>query len=182
MKKLVSILLAVVMVLSVSIVAYATENDKEYLFEDKFIERYVDTVLGELDSYSYYEKYYHYNENDELDWVLVGCFSGAVEPWFVQQTVGGRLMEASIETLPFSLGMAIYDVKTGGFCELTTDALSKYTGLEEVLSELKVGRVIGDVDNDNELTIFDANEMRNIFLYSILIGFWVLLQIFPKEF
>lgn len=162
MKKLVSLLLIVVMMFGVSVVAFATENDKEYLFEDKFIERYVDTVLGELDSYGYNEIYYHYNENNELDWVLVGCFSGAVEPWFVQQTVGNRLIEASIETLPFSLGMAIYDVKADGFCELTTDALSKYIGLEDALSELKLGRVIGDVDNDNELTIFDATFIQRV--------------------
>lgn len=162
MKKLVSLLLIVVMMFSISVVAFASENEQEYLFEDKFVEEFVNIYSGELETYDYFEKYYHYDENNELDWVLVCAGTMGYLPWEIQVTVGDRVFWASSERCPFSFSYAIYDVDLDRFFDLRTELLDKYEGLYDVLSELNIGKLIGDVDNDGMLTIFDATFIQRV--------------------
>ena len=72
--------------------------------------------------------------------------------------IADRVINSSVGAENFKFGYGIYDVAMGKFVDLydIKDDLSFYTGLYDVLWDLKIGKPIGDADNDGELTIVDA--------------------------
>ena len=162
MKKIVSILLVAVMLLSLCMVNVCAEL--LFLYEDRFLEEF-----GEITFYS--EEYYQYkdigNGESDIDWVLVHAASDVmIEPIENPTTnyyeVGDVLLGSIYIYDPFVTGYAIYDVSKDEFLDITTINIDDYNCLRKVLSSGRYGRLIGDVDSDNELSILDATEIQCI--------------------
>ncbi len=162
MKKVLSFIMAVVILLSIAVVpvfAEATENN--YLYEDKFIEYYVD---GQDVSWAYEEVYYHYSESQEIDWCLIyGRASNISADAYIYLSFNDFVLYAPNRIRPFSLQYAVYDVKKETFVDLVKGyvELEQYDGLIDVLRELDRSIELGDSDEDGELTILDATDIQN---------------------
>ncbi|MBR2715976.1 MAG: hypothetical protein IKB73_07225 [Ruminococcus sp.] len=170
MKKIVSLFLVMVMILAMSLIpAYAAQNliEGEFLYEYKFVEEYIEpNAWVDEDIYIYNERYYHHvDENDpesEIDWVYVNAYSNMVMDWLVKTMVADRIFYDYNESIPFSFGDAIYDVKNECFVELGNGMLDKYDGLREMLEELNIGDKLGDADRDGKLTVMDATYIQMV--------------------
>ncbi len=138
-------------------------HDNENLYAERFVS-YIQPLLhsGYLD-YSvddfvneYDELYYHKNKNGETDWVLLYALAGFPEPISVYGIIGNRVFYMGAHS-PFAFGLGIYDVKSDSFYDLyTMRDYSAYDGLMEAIDNSGKGRLIGDMDNDNILSIIDA--------------------------
>ena len=167
MKKLVSILIIAVMLLSVTVVpAFAYENlsPGDYLYEDKFLECIEGYMNFEDECYGYEEIYYHHiDENDpqsDIDWVYVNGFSNVNLPWMAKRVVADRVFYKNSGSVPFDFGCAIFDVSKDAFVDITDETIGAFNGLAEMLEELKIGTPIGDADCDDELSILDATHIQ----------------------
>ena len=161
MKRIISILLAVVLVFSVAVVpTFAETNEPECLYKDRFIEYY---NLGEESLYeliSYNEIYYHVDGNDPsdaVDWVLIFAYTNLnldSSCWMILDD--SRVLAQHSMDYPFTFGYGVYDVKENKFFGIDsyTD-YSKYEDLEEYVN-FHLGRLIGDADEDGGLSVFDA--------------------------
>ncbi len=168
MKKLVSVLLIAIMLMSVLSVSAFAESAKnivsgDYLYAEKFAKAY---VYGWNTEYAYAEVYYHYvDKNDpysEIDWILVSATNLTVSPWGIKEVVGDRVFFEYSECHPFRFKYGVYDVNSGGFWELDERVLERFTDLAQVMDELKLGYAIGDADMDKELTIMDATYVQRV--------------------
>ncbi len=161
MKRIVSLILTFVLLLYVAVVpAFAEIPNSEYLYKDRFIEYY---NLGE-ESFqkliSYSESYYHIDENspsEEVDWVLIYAYTDMVMEascWMILDDK--RVVAQDNMNYPFTFRYGVYDVKEDIFYAIDnyTD-FSKFKGLEEYVND-HIGRLIGDVDEDNVLSVLDA--------------------------
>ena len=131
------------------------END--FLFIMEFLEQSKNNYDYNQHLYSrtYDELYYHYDENGELDWVLVYC-AVMSSPSF-NYAVFGDMVYIGDWCSPYKTGGGLYDVKENRFmdlCEL--DDLKEYDGLWDYLYERNFMYPIGDADNDRKLTVMDA--------------------------
>lgn len=166
MKKFISIFLVVLMLVSTLGVTAFAENytPGEYLYEDVFINsftQYIGDGTMNGDAYYYREAYYHHiDENDpnsEIDWVLVNANSRLENPWFIKFIVKDSVFYANGEGVPFSFGVAIFDVKNQSFHELSNSTLDMFEDAEEIaLNQFGYGTPIGDADANGKLDIMDA--------------------------
>lgn len=130
----------------------------DYRFADQFLryigERSSATYVPEI--WSYEELFYHKAADGKTDWVLLDAQVGGAELWMGFGIVGNRvLMMGPLEV--FRFGMGLYDVKNDTFIDLTDQKdLSAYDGLEEAIDLYGKGRLLGDLDVDGEITIFDV--------------------------
>ena len=174
MKKLVSLLLVAIMVLSVTSVSAFAENteEKQFQFKDKF-EEYIwypeyDPELHEYKQecfYDYDELYYHKNaQSGEIDWVLISVIVATPPlPWEKVEImqVGERFIKWwTPGAADFPYGYIIYDVETDSFFSIDRVDLDNYDGFVEAFEELNLGCPLGDVDMDGCVTILDATEVQ----------------------
>ena len=129
------------------------KSDSVNLYEDKVKEIY--PFL-----YDYSEVYYHSNNNGEVDWVLITGEEGAVFPEALYQVIGNRVIIEEQPTAPFGFGMAVYNVTQNTVLSIYDGMLSEYDGLEEAFNEYGCGKLIGDVDGDNSISILDATVIQ----------------------
>ena len=61
---------------------------------------------------------------------------------------------------PFDSGYGIYDVKQDRFIPLNGKTVEDYDGLKEAFDEIGEGRLLGDIDGDNTITVLDATMMQ----------------------
>ena len=167
MKKIISMLLVVIMIMSVTtITAFSATNDagdKDYLFFSDF-----DAIhrcnTGDT-TYYYDELYYHYvDENDpnsEIDWSIVYALLYAGNASLIKGMISDRVLTSSMNAC-YTYGWALYDAKTKEFISIDDVDIDKYDGLEEALSEVKVGNPLGDADLDGLLTISDATYIQRV--------------------
>ena len=132
-------------------------DGKEYFCLDSFID-YLGTLpydeLRTIDTYE--ELYYHYAADGQIDYVLINSKCGPAEMLNSLGIIGNRVLIMGAVN-PFSYGMALYDVKTNKFYDLAKMRnYVDYEGLIEAIDRYGYGRLIGDMDKDNELTIIDA--------------------------
>lgn len=160
MKKTISILLSAIIITMMSIMPiYAQDNNtRENLFEEAFVQRYV----KEGENYRCIEIYYHYDDNNEIDWCLF--------------EVRGEIIPQASEILkfddfilvtphmggPFELCYAVYDVEKNIFLDMVTDydELLSYDGYLEFLSGYSRCFHVGDSDRDGEITILDVTDIQ----------------------
>lgn len=133
--------------------------DKEpYLFELEYREQY--EVIGH---YNYSELYYHYDENEALDWVLVNAQSG-LEPldMEISMDIGNVVVQSCSIFHNFRYQYGVYDVSESKFYDLfdLRSEPEKYDGLLDVLVQKKIGQLIGDLDNDGVISILDATKIQ----------------------
>ncbi len=160
MKKLISIVLVFVMLLSVAVVpSFAETTENDYLYEDKFIECYV----GDGKRYNYEEVYYHYTDNKENDWCLVKAdVGGGASAILCYLKFNDFVLWSPSLSPPFDMKYAVYDVKKEVFVDLVDDydELEQYDGLIDVLRELDRSIMLGDGDRDGRLTVLDATRIQ----------------------
>ena len=118
--------------------------------------------------YNYTDLYIHNKDGKAFhpDWVLCQANYIVPEPEpIIELKIGGAggryIMGTSIKD-PFEFGYGVYDVKEGkyyGLEEIAAD-YSKYEGLIDALAENNIGSLLGDVNGDNEVDIFDAVQIQ----------------------
>ncbi len=139
---------------------YEGYNDRiqyEGLFFEKFYyaNRYDSADL----IHEYRELYYHYDEENNMDWALICTSDYLVPPWNVMPyaVFGQRVLRCGGTYSPFVVRYGIYDVNKDIFTSITnvwdTD---DYADLHQVLDLVNAGELIGDTDKDSEITIKDA--------------------------
>lgn len=162
MKKLVSILLAVIMVASVCSVSAFAEVPPEDKFYDRFVEKYGDAMY-------YQEVQPHYDENGEIDWVVVCAYTdmAIVDP-LPEATHSNCYMNGEFVFhskdwfLPFEAGHCVYDPKKDEFIDITKVNFDEYKDLKKHVRTYYFANLIGDIDDDNDITIMDATEIQLI--------------------
>ena len=133
--------------------------DKEpSLFELEYREQF--EVIGH---YNYSELYYHYDENEALDWVLVNAQSGPEpQPMGISMDIGNVAVHSHSIFYNFRYQYGVYDVAENQFYDLfdLRSEPEKYDDLLDVLVQKKIGQLIGDLDNDGAITILDATGIQ----------------------
>lgn len=157
------------------------DHTETYLFQQKLEEKYADWI-NQTPNYAqlevYYEPYYHYTDNGEIDWALIRYRIGESQgPLSVSVSFGNVVIGiANIENN--YLGMSVYDVKKDDFIPITIGDLyhitafdySDYDGFEEALvwlaknwndSDDNVKIIMrGDADYDKTISILDATRIQ----------------------
>ena len=110
--------------------------------------------------FDYSELYYHTDETGEIDWVLITGYEGEALPQTLYQVIGNRIVIEEMPLAPFSTGFGVYDVKNDVIKPVYQSLLSEYDGLEEVFNRLGGGKLIGDINDDNELDAVDVTLMQ----------------------
>lgn len=134
----------------------------DMLYLDKFKETYTLKYIA-----SYQELYYHKDKDGETDWALIKTEpspdSGFPEP-IVSEIVGNRHVLEGMLIYPFVNNYGIYDVKEDKFESVIISSFSHeiadYEGLGRAYDEYGKGRLLGDIDLDDELTIIDCTLMQ----------------------
>ena len=115
---------------------------------------------GAPEFWSYKELYYHKDINGETDWVLVKADSNVVKPAFYNAVIGNRVIMRRSYGTPFSSGYGVYDVKADQFMNAGSAQLYGCDGFVSVFDQYGGGRLLGDIDRDDDLSIIDATMMQ----------------------
>lgn len=126
-------------------------------FADKFAEYCASRSEEVLD---YDELYYHYTDDGELDWVLLNAHGGFPDPWYGMGIIGNRVIVSG--TFPvFTFGMGLYDVKKDTFYDLyNMKDYDQFEGLAEAIDGYGKGKLLGDLDGDDEISIIDVTILQ----------------------
>lgn len=154
MKKIIAILLSILLVISLSAVAYA---EHIIMYEDRFVLEY-----KPIDDYIYEELYHNYDDNGNVIWVLVYASSGPPNPVETDVRVGDVVIHSNNLYPDFNTGYGVYDVEKDKFIDLYDIDITdkKYDNLTTTLKTSREARLIGDSDNDGKITILDATAIQ----------------------
>lgn len=109
----------------------------------------------------YNELYYHTDADGDQDWILVYGCSNVQSPMPLTTIIGKRVISAGSYEIPFDTGFAVYDVQNGGFVDANNPAVCRYDDFIKVFEEsVTAGRLIGDIDNDNEISVIDVTILQ----------------------
>jgi len=180
MKKVLSILLIVVMMLSVLVVpAYAEEqtDKKQTKYFDKFFEEYFSDSYYYIEHYDYYynhvltycydEIYYHYeNETDEEPaWTLIYGYIDS-DLWVRKHgtAVGDRIIYTVEEDSGSTSRHYVYVTELDEFIPLEKskmDRITEYsTDFVKTIEEIEYGQLVGDIDENNVLDSIDVTYIQ----------------------
>ncbi|MEE0873610.1 MAG: hypothetical protein UIH27_09130 [Ruminococcus sp.] len=162
MKKILSVILAVTLCFCMCLVPASAVNTEEgLLFKDKFYP-FASWEGGNFeDVRSYDELYYHYDENNCIDWALVYGTTRYHTALEIYAVLGNRVFTQNMGDIPFVLGYGVYDAQEDTFIDLGYVYYSdRYEGLKEAIDELDIGTLIGDMNDDNDLTVKDATMIQ----------------------
>lgn len=132
---------------------------------DRFFEEYVSIYTEDVapeDVYwsdfffLYDEPYEHLDQSGDVDWVLIRAESFIQQDVLYEGIIGNRCVSRPTPSYPFDSGYGIYDVKQDIFVPVSRDAESNYDGLTKVLDKVVSGKLLGDLDGDDSLTVIDA--------------------------
>lgn len=188
MKRLLSVILISVLMLSAAAVTVNAENDQAQgielipcgLYVVEGSERYVDAdallfrrfmAWGDenghddefLDGVSCFKQLYTKQKDDEtIQWAILAVNVGFPPPWEVR--CGGIVADRYVYSIGgyelFLSGYALYDAEKDDFVELAAVDAADYPGLYEALWEIELGNPIGDADFDGKVTILDATHIQ----------------------
>lgn len=172
MKRTLAILLS--LVLLISCLPLTVSAAKELSVEDKFKLLLSDM---ELDPTLHQQEHYYFSTLESTDaWVLLrgglrDMTASDSDYRYHHAQLGNKLIWANVTSAPFKTGYGVYDTKSGAFYDLA-DAWSKdFDGLHDAWNSLRADKgaisecgtqVIGDADNDGELTVLDATKMQRM--------------------
>ncbi|MBQ7132939.1 MAG: hypothetical protein IJO20_00415 [Ruminococcus sp.] len=164
MKKFVCFILVLILVLSIAVTpAFAVfSDDAVRIYRKKFTDKYVKPYDAADGYYFYFEQYYSYDDNGDIDWVLIYAGDMSYTSGKVKKVVGNRLFLADESSSPFVFKYAVYDVKEDKFYDLEDNLCAKYEDLEKALRYEKAGIPIGDADMDKSLSVLDAAEIQMV--------------------
>lgn len=114
-------------------------------------------------NYFYKQKAFYSETGKEKDgWILINAgLSEEVIPLDftnIYGVFGNRVLIKNNINYPFELAWGVYDISTNTWYDLCTawDDTEKFPKLHEYYESLNIGTLIGDLDNDNVITIVDA--------------------------
>lgn len=120
--------------------------------EAKFTQAY-QTEYNEIAYFSVYND----DTVDQSAWALVSAFTNEVSPSFCYAVLGNRLLRSHDMLEPFALGYCVYEAKTKAFIDIIEAyKTDKREGLDAQLEKYHIGKLIGDMNNDDRMTIEDA--------------------------
>ena len=136
----------------------ASIEDQLAYYVYKIYGAYYPSDLPEI--FSYEELYTHTDISGDTDWALIYAEIGGAEPWMGFGIIGNRVMLMGPLTV-FTFGMAVYDAKEHTFYDLAKmDDYSAYDGLAEAIDTCGKGRLLGDLDLDDVISVIDATIMQ----------------------
>lgn len=121
---------------------------------------YCDRQANDVEVLNYKELYQHKDKNGDTDWVLIYSSTNMGYPAPLNTIIGNRVILLDSCGVPFDSGYGIYDVKNDTFIDAISAARKGYDDFAKVFDELGGGRLLGDLDGDNQLTIIDATIMQ----------------------
>ena len=134
----------------------ALSSASPYLYQARFEELYG----SGYDRFDYQELYYHTDQNNELDWVLVYGMVPMSGPVDFTTIVGNRVLHPGTMYMPFDACYGIYDVKEDKFIDAGSADAKNYDGFLKVFDEIDDGRLIGDLDRDGDLSVIDVTILQ----------------------
>ena len=104
----------------------------------------------------YEELYTHKDADNNTDWVLLMAQIDYPQPWYGMGIIGNRVIVSG--TFPvFRFKMGLYDAKEDTFYDLYgMPDYGKYNGLAKAIDTYGYGKLLGDIDGDDAITILDA--------------------------
>lgn len=137
-----------------------TEPDYKYI--DKLLSWY---FINGYNLSEYDEVYEHTDSGGEVDWAIIraavkdgrnnpGVDRNLSKPYYFE--FGNRVMETNYYDSPFKFKVGFYSVKHDRCFDVTDPAVYELSDIEKVWTQIGDGRLIGDMDDDNSLTIVDA--------------------------
>ncbi len=141
------------------ITVHSTEpvEENNYQYRDKLLSQF-NLKKDQLTEYD--ELYEHKDQYGKVDWALVKAATEvATSPLYSSPCYyefGNRVMEVENKGEPFTFGMGVYSVKDERFIQPSEAEIYELEDIEQVWTELGVGRLMGDMDGDNELSVADA--------------------------
>ena len=174
MKRIVSVLVMIVMLVSVAMVPVYASSFSDRFPDALYIERYEEKYGDYVARYS--EMYYHHvdevDPNSPIDWAFLLCCQDIAENpegggrgYTYVAVVDNVLVYIHYFYSPFETCYAIYDVEKDEFFDISQVDVDEYEGLSEYLyslAESKKFRHIGDVDGDWSLTVIDATIVQQL--------------------
>ena len=177
MKKLISVILALVLILScLPLTAAAKETSIEAKFRLLLEDMELDPAIHSADRYFYQELISYPNVKD-TEWVLIRAGLSNIYGLEVEEhwgTLGSKYIASDRRCAPFSFGFGVYDVRNNTFYDLVDAWEMNFDGLHEMwnqyagkLERRNYGEVgyavtIGDADDDGSLSILDATRIQRI--------------------
>lgn len=154
---------------SMTVSAISINEENEYKYDEiiipKILENYqFDNV--ELDVY--YDEIYEHFSNQTLstiaqstpDYILIYCSTNIGYPSSFADLFGDYVLSTNSGGYPFVFNYGIYVPKTEEIYSLSYAYEIELEGIEEVFTEAKIGRLIGDMDKDRKITIKDATYLQ----------------------
>lgn len=103
--------------------------------------------------------YMHTDSMGNNDWTLVyGTTESTIENEQYAM-VGNRIIVQTKSEQPFVTGYAVLNM-SGSFIDITKARFTSFSGLEETFNRIGGGRLLGDIDKDNELTVIDITMLQ----------------------
>lgn len=110
--------------------------------------------------YLYDEVYDHHDSNGLVDWVLLRAESYLTDDAIYRDIIGSRIIQNPGEFGPFISGWGIYDVVNDCFIPVSGAMTDDYDGLARVFDAVGTGRLLGDLDGDDSLTVVDTTILQ----------------------
>ena len=158
MKKIISIASVFIFIFTFSLLSVNAETSTE----DKLI-NYIKEKVTPMEPYyyEYKELYNHQNDEGETDWILLYVVGSESMPWDICGVFNHRVVFSYAEYTLFSLCLGLYDVNEDTFYDLTTITdYGKYNGLAEAIDMYGTGRLLGDIDNDDSISVLDCTALQ----------------------
>ncbi|MEE3491679.1 dockerin type I repeat-containing protein [Ruminococcus sp.] len=112
---------------------------------------------GFTDFYQLYDEMFeHHDAAGKVDWVLLHVESMTQLTVIYHELIGNRVVTKSSVSAPFDSGYGVYDVKQDRFIPLNGKSVEEYDELKKTFDELGEGKLLGDIDGDDSITIVDA--------------------------
>lgn len=180
MKRILSLTLCMLILMSVGFVGASAEVNIKYLYEDIFVE-YLRLYAEDHDDegwqwYTYREIYYYYGEEkggfftaEEAatpDYVLVEAMVNMGGTTSSFGVFGEYVVKSDMCYAPYNLIYHIYTPEDGKIYTLSEAWDSDIEGLDKVFTEAGIGRLMGDMDWDGKLTIKDATYIQQMLVGS----------------
>lgn len=165
MKKILAFVMAVATISASSVASVNAVRYNKPKFENEF-KSYIEEIAGSS-AYcgDYNEKYYHYDENGNIDWCLISA-SLSTDPGICHGIFDDIIISNAGSTNPFSFGLAVYDVTNNEYYDICyawdMDFADLHNSFYNVMldenSSYSYGNVVvlGDVDGNGKLDINDT--------------------------
>ena len=91
---------------------------------------------------------------------MVKADSNIEQPAYYNAIIANRVIMRSSYGVPFSSGYGVYDVKADRFMNASSAERSGYDGFTNAFDRFGGGRLLGDIDRDNDISIIDTSLLQ----------------------